>query len=330
MLLCRLRRPRARARLTMGRYLLWRALGIPPLLLGASVVIFLLLRFSPGDPAEVILAQHGEYAVDRETVAQLRREWGLDLTLPAQYGRWLTQVLRGDFGRSFATSRPVGELLAERLPATLLLSGAALLVALLVALPLGILSAVRSGGLLDGVCRLVALAGVSMPSFWLGLLLVWTFSIRLGWLPAIGSGTARHVILPTIALAAGVAATQTRLIRASLLEVLAQPYVDVARAKGLSERLVVVRHGVRNALIPSVTALALSLGGLLGGAAVIETVFAYPGLGKLAVDAIGARDYPVIQAYALLMTLVFIVSSLLVDVVYGLIDPRIRLSAGAA
>ena len=314
----------------MGRYLLWRALGIPPLLLGASVVIFLLLRFSPGDPAEVILAQHGEYAVDRETVAQLRREWGLDLTLPAQYGRWLTQVLRGDFGRSFATSRPVGELLAERLPATLLLSGAALLVALLVALPLGILSAVRSGGLLDGVCRLVALAGVSMPSFWLGLLLVWTFSIRLGWLPAIGSGTARHVILPTIALAAGVAATQTRLIRASLLEVLAQPYVDVARAKGLSERLVVVRHGVRNALIPSVTALALSLGGLLGGAAVIETVFAYPGLGKLAVDAIGARDYPVIQAYALLMTLVFIVSSLLVDVVYGLIDPRIRLSAGAA
>src|SRR5690606_14860636 len=142
-------------------------------------------------------------------------------------------------------------------------SGAALLVALIVAVPLGILSAVRSGGMLDGACRLVALAGVSMPGFWLGLLLVWTFSVRLGWLPAIGSGTARHLVLPTVALAAGVAATQTRLIRASLLEVLAQPYVDVARAKGLSERLVILRHGLRNALIPSVTALALSVGGLL-------------------------------------------------------------------
>lgn len=313
----------------MGRYLLRRVLGIPPLLLGASVAIFLLLRFSPGDPAEVILAQNGDYAVDKETVAQLRREWGLDLALPTQYGRWLGQVARGDFGRSFATNRPVGELIAERLPATLTLSGGALLLALVVATPLGILSAVRSGGVLDGACRLVALAGVSMPGFWLGLLLVWTFSVRLGWLPAIGSGTIRHLVLPTIALAAGVAATQTRLIRASLLEVLAQPYVDVARSKGLSERLVIVRHGLRNALIPSVTALALSIGGLLGGAAVIETVFAYPGLGKLAVDSIGSRDYPVIQAYALLMTVVFVGLSLLVDVLYGLLDPRIRLGAGA-
>jgi peptide/nickel transport system permease protein len=313
----------------MRGYLLRRVMAIPPLLLGASIVIFLLLRFSPGDPAEVILAQNGEYAVDRETVAQLRREWGLDLALPAQFGRWLSQLVRGDLGRSFATNRPVGELIAERLPATLVLSGGALLLALVVALPLGIVSAVRSGGPLDGVCRLVALAGVSLPGFWLGLLLVWTFSVRLGWLPAIGSGTVRHLVLPTIALAAGVAATQTRLIRASLLEVLSQPYVDVARAKGLSERLVILRHAVRNALIPSVTALALSVGGLLGGAAVIETVFAYPGLGKLAVDSIGSRDYPVIQAYALLMTLVFVVSSLLVDVLYGLLDPRIRVGAGA-
>ncbi|MFN8632987.1 MAG: nickel ABC transporter permease [Chloroflexota bacterium] len=313
----------------MRSYLLRRVLGVPLLLLGASVVIFLLLRFSPGDPAEVILAQNGDYSVDKETVARLRREWGLDLSLPTQYGRWLAQVARGDFGRSFATNRPVGELIAERLPATLLLSGGALLLALVVATPLGILSAVRSGGLLDGACRLVALAGVSMPGFWLGLLLVWTFAIRLGWLPAIGSGTIRHQILPTIALAAGVAATQTRLIRASLLEVLAQPYVDVARAKGLSERLTIVRHALRNALIPSVTALALSVGGLLGGAAVIETVFAYPGLGKLAVDSIGSRDYPVIQAYALLMTLVFVVLSLVVDALYGLLDPRIRLGAGA-
>jgi nickel ABC transporter permease subunit NikB len=313
----------------MGSYLLRRSLGILPLLLGASVVIFLLLRFSPGDPAEVILAQNGEYAVDRETVAQLRREWGLDLSLPAQYARWLTQLARGDFGRSFATSRPVGELIVERLPATLQLTAGALLLALVVALPLGVVSAVRAGGLVDGACRLVALAGVSLPGFWLGLLLVWTFSIRLGWLPAIGSGTTRHLVLPTVALAVGVATTQTRLIRASLLEVLARPYVDVARAKGLSERLVILRHGLRNALIPSVTALALSVGGLLGGSAVIETVFAYPGLGKLAIDAIGSRDYPVIQAFALLMTLVFVVSSLLVDVLYGLLDPRIRLGARA-
>jgi peptide/nickel transport system permease protein len=313
----------------MGGYLVRRALGIPPLLLGASVVIFLLLRFSPGDPAEVILAQNGEYVVDKETVAQLRHEWGLDLSLPIQYGRWLAQVARGDFGQSFATSRPVSALIGERLPATLQLTVGALLVALVVALPLGILSAVRAGGLLDGACRLFALAGVSLPGFWLGLLLVWTFSIRLGWLPAIGSGTTRHLVLPTIALAASVAATQTRLIRASLLDVLAQPYVDVARAKGLSERLVILRHGLRNALIPSVTALALSVSGLLGGSAVIETVFAYPGLGKLAVDSIGSRDYPVIQAFVLMMTLVFVVSSLLVDVLYGLLDPRIRLGARA-
>jgi peptide/nickel transport system permease protein len=313
----------------MARYLLTRLLGVPPLLLAASVVVFLLLRFSPGDPAELILAQSGEYAVDRETVAELRRAWGLDLALPIQYGRWLAHVVSGDFGRSFATSRPVNELIGERLPATLQLTAGALLLAVVVSLPLGILSAVRAGGWLDGLCRLVALAGVSLPGFWLGLLLVWTFSIRLGWLPAIGSGTARHLILPTIALAAGVAATQTRLIRASLLEVLAQPYVDTARAKGLAERLVIVRHALRNALIPSVTALALSVGGLLGGAAVVETVFAYPGLGKLAVDAIGSRDYPVIQAYAILMTLVFVGSSLLVDTVYGLLDPRIRLGRPA-
>ena len=313
----------------MGGYLLRRLLALPPLLLGASVVVFLLLRFSPGDPAEVILAQSGDYAVDKETVAQLRREWGLDLSIPVQYARWLGQVASGDFGRSFATSRPVVELIGERLPATLQLTFGALLLALVVALPLGILSAIRAGGPLDGLCRLVALVGVSMPGFWLGLLLVWTFSIRLGWLPAIGSGTARHLVLPTVALAAGVAATQTRLIRASLLDVLAQPYVGVARAKGLSERLVIARHCLRNALIPAITALALSLGGLLGGAAVIETVFAYPGLGKLTVDAIGARDYPVIQAYALLMTLVFVGSSLLVDLLYGLLDPRIRLGARA-
>jgi peptide/nickel transport system permease protein len=313
----------------MARYLVRRALGIPPLLLGASAVIFLLLRFSPGDPAEVILAQHGGYTSDKETVAQLRREWGLDVSLPTQYARWLGQIVTGDFGRSFATSRPVTQLIVERLPATLQLTAGALLLALIVALPLGILSAVRAGGPIDGACRLVALAGVSMPGFWLGLLLVWTFSVRLGWLPAIGSGTPRHLVLPTIALAAGLAATQTRLVRASLLEVLAQPYVAVARAKGLSERLVIVRHSLRNALIPSVTALGLSLGGLLGGAAVIETVFNYPGLGKLAVDSIGSRDYPVIQAFVLMMTAVFVLSSLLVDMLYSLLDPRIRLGARA-
>jgi nickel ABC transporter permease subunit NikB len=313
----------------MSRYVIGRLIGIPPLLLAISVVIFLMLRFSPGDPAEIILTQNGGYAIDKAMVAQLRHEWGLDLSLPAQYGRWLGQIVTGDLGRSFATGRPVSQLIVQRLPATLQLAASALVVALLVALPLGIVSAVRAGGLVDGLCRLVALAGVSMPGFWLGLLLVWTFSIRLGWLPAIGSGTARHLVLPSIALAAGVAATQTRLIRASLLEVLAQPYVTIARAKGLSERLVILRHGLRNALIPSVTALGLSLGGLLGGATVIETVFAYPGLGNLAIDSISSRDYPLIQAFVLLMTLVFVVSSLLIDILYGLLDPRIRLGARA-
>jgi len=314
----------------VGLYVLRRLLAIPPLLLGASLLIFLLLRFSPGDPAEVILAQAGSYATDRQAIAELRSAWGLDLSLPVQYGRWLRQALGGELGRSFATNRPVAGLVAERLPATLLLTTGALVVAASLAVPLALVSATRAGGVVDAAARLFALTAVSMPAFWLGLLLVWLFAVRLGWLPATGGDTPRHLVLPVLVLAAGVAAGEMRLLRASLLDVLAAPSTTVARAKGLPERLVLRRHVLRAALIPFVTSFGLSVGSLLGGAAVVETVFAYPGLGKLAVDAIGQRDYPVIQAFALVTTLVFVLTSLAVDVAYALIDPRIRVGARPA
>jgi ABC-type dipeptide/oligopeptide/nickel transport system permease component len=256
------------------RYLVGRLLALPPLLLGVSVVIFLVLRFSPGDPAERILSDNGAYAADRQAVAALRTTLGLDLSLPIQYGRWLSQVAVGDFGRSYASGRQVIEVIGERLPATLRLTGVALGIALVVGVPLGIVAAAQAGRPLDALCRLIALVGVSIPGFWLGLLLIWTFAVRLGWLPAIGAGGPQHLLLPGCALAASVAATQARLIRASLLEVLDQPYTIVARAKGLGERAILLRHALRNALIPPVTALGLSLGSLLGGAAVVESVFA--------------------------------------------------------
>jgi peptide/nickel transport system permease protein len=307
-----------------------RLLALPLLLLGVSVVVFLVLRLSPGDPAERILSQSGDFGGDREAVAALRKQLGLDVSIAAQYARWLSLVSRGDFGASFQTGRPVWELFAERLPATLALTSTALLLAIAVALPLGIASALTRGRWLDGLCRVAALAGVSIPSFWLGLLLVWTFAVWLGWLPAIGSGEARHLVMPSVALACGVAATQARLLRASMLDVLGQPYVGVARAKGLRHWNVVIGHALRNALIPSVTALGLSIGSLLGGAAVVETVFAYPGVGKLAIDAIGTRDYPVIQAFVLCTTAIYVVCGIVVDLLYSLLDPRIRVGSGDA
>lgn len=312
----------------MGRYLLGRLLTVPPTLLGVSLAIFLLLRFSPGDPAARILSQGGE-AADPAAVAALRRDLGLDLALPVQYGRWLGRVVVGDFGDSFTSGRPVAEALGQRLPATLQLAGAALALALLIALPLGILAAARAGTAVDALCRVIALVGVSLPGFWLGLLLVWTFAVRLGWLPAIGGGTPRHLVLPAVTLASGIAATQARLIRACLLETLGQPYIQVARAKGLREGAVLLRHALRNALIAPLTALGVSLGSLLGGAVVVETVFAYPGLGKLAIDAISTRDYPVIQAFVVLMTAIFIAAGLLVDLLYVVVDPRVRVGGRA-
>ncbi len=313
----------------MARYLVARLLAVPPLLLGVSVVVFLLLRFSPGDPAERILSQGGDYGADRAAVEALRHELGLDLSLPAQYGRWLAQLGRGDLGRSFATRRPVVDEIGARLPATLQLAGTALVLSILLALPLGVLSAWRPGGPLDLLCRLLCLGGVSLPSFWLGLLLAWLFAVQLGWLPAIGRGGPQHLVLPALALGAGIAAGQARLLRAALLDALARDYTRLAHAKGLPLRAVVLGHALRNALLAPLTALGLSLGSLLGGAAVIETVFAYPGLGKLAIDAIGARDYPLIQAFVLLMTVIFIAGNLAVDILYGLVDPRIRVGGRA-
>jgi len=245
--------------------------------------------------------------------------------LVVQYVDWLIGVLQGDLGNSYLSGRPVVELLAEALPPTLQLSTAALVVALVVAVPAGVLSAVHQGEWIDTLSQLAALIGVSMPNFWLGYLLIIVFSLQLSLFPVAGSGGLSHLVLPAVALGTGMTAIITRLVRMSLLEVLDEPYVKTARSKGLSERIVVYKHALRNALIPVVTVVGLQFGFLLSGAVVVEIVFQRPGLGVLLVDAVFARDYPVVQGAVLLIAVLFVLTNTLVDLTYQYLDPRIQL-----
>ncbi len=311
----------------MGRYLLRRLLYLLPVMLGVSVVTFFLGNLAPGDPAELILRSAG-VEPSAAAVAALREKLGLNDPVYVQYGRWLWRALHGDLGRSFCTGRPVAEELASRLPATLELALAALGFTVLIAFPVGVLAALHRHTLLDYLGRLAALLGASLPGFWLGLLLIYFFAVKLGVFPVMGRGGWRHLVLPAASLGLGLAAVYTRILRAGMLEVLARDYIKVARAKGLKERLVIGRHALKNALLPAVTLLGMSFGHLLGGAAIVETIFAWPGVGKFAVDAIFNRDYPVIQGYALFMAVVFVVLNLLVDISYVLLDPRVRLEGG--
>lgn len=306
-------------------YLLYRTATSLVVLCGVSVLTFGLTFLTPGDPARTVLRQQYGQTPSRAVVEAFREKHGLDEPLVVQYVDWLIGVLQGDLGNSYLSGRPVVELLAEALPPTLQLSTAALVVALVVAVPAGVLSAVHQGEWIDTLSQLAALIGVSMPNFWLGYLLIIAFSLQLGLFPVAGNGGLSHLVLPAVTLGTGMTAIITRLVRMSLLEVLDEPYVKTARSKGLSERIVVYKHALRNALIPVVTVVGLQFGFLLSGAVVVEIVFQRPGLGVLLVDAVFARDYPVIQGAVLLIAVLFVLTNTLVDLTYQYLDPRIQL-----
>jgi peptide/nickel transport system permease protein len=297
-----------------------RVLQIFPVMFGVSLIVFLLMHFTPGDPALLML---GERATEEQLQA-MRQEMGLLEPLPVQYARFLGAALRGDLGRSYRSGRPVMTEVLSRLPATAELAVAAMVVAVLIGVPIGVLSAVRRYSLFDNAGMLLALLGASMPTFWLGLMLMLIFAVSLGWLPPSGRDGLLSLILPAVTLGANAAALITRMTRSSMLEVIGQDYVRTARAKGLPERTVIYSHALRNALLPVVTVIGLQFGALLGGAVITETVFAWPGAGRLAVEAIRAKDYPVVQGAVLMLALAFAFVNLLVDLMYAFINPRIR------
>ena len=313
----------------MWLYIGRRILVLMLLLLVVSVVVFLLLRLGAGDPAMMYLRLSQIPRTD-EALAEARRVLDLDRPLEVQYLDWLARAGRLDFGTSYVTRRPVLGDLLYYLPATLELAGVSLLLTIVVSVPLGILAALRRESFLDNATRVLAFTGVSMPSFWLGFLLVYAFSVQLHWLPTMGRGGPTHLVLPAITLALMSTCINIRLLRASLLEHLHTRAVLYARARGIRERWVIGRHVLQNALIPVVTGLGMHIGELLGGAVIVETIFAWPGVGRYAVSAIYNRDYPVMQCFTLLMTVIFAGCNLAVDIFYVWLDPRIRFGRESA
>ncbi len=303
----------------MIAYLLKRIAASLGVILGMILLVMLILDIIPGDPAALMLGE----SASPEMVAHLRRELGLDQPLLARYFQYLARLARGDLGRSVREMSSVSRLIGETWPHTLKLTAAAMLLAVAVGLPLGVLSGARAGSWIDHLSRLLSLMGLCMPVFWIGLVLMVVFSLELGWLPTGGTGSWRHLILPAVTLAAYTIATLARMTRSSIMEVLGEDYVRTARAKGMSYPAVVVRHALRNALIPIVTVFGMQVGQLMGGAILTETVFAWPGLGRLMVGAILNRDYPLLQGTVLVFAAAYIAINLLVDLSYGLIDPRV-------
>jgi peptide/nickel transport system permease protein len=315
----------------MPTYLARRLLSLPLLPLGISLVSFTLLNLTPGDPAEILLGlQQPGTEPPQEAVLALRQELGLDDPLPLRYGRWLLGALQGDLGVSYRSGQPIMVELAQRLPATIMLAVTSLALAMVISIPLGIASAVWRGSLVDGFSRLLALLGAAVPSYLLALLLILLFAVTLHWLPAIGYGSLRQLVLPAVALAVGSSAQLLRLTRANMLEVLQQDYVRTARAKGMRERRVIWVHALKNAILPVVTVLGMNVGHLLGGTVIVETVFSWPGVGKYAIDAIFLRDYPVIQGFVLYLAVIFLLVNLLVDLTYRWLNPRLHFSAPAS
>jgi peptide/nickel transport system permease protein len=308
-------------------HVLERLLMVVPVLFLVLLVTFVVMRFATGDEAKVYWRMHsGNMTPTHAQLEAIREELGLNAPLPVQFLRWTGQVIRLDLGRTLWTKQPVIQELRERLPATLALAGTALGFAVAISLPLGIVSAARPGSRLDAVARVFAISGISLPQFWLGLLLMYLVSYKLKLLPMMGWGGPQHLVLPALTLAMGPAAMLTRLVRANMLEVMTQEFARTAYAKGLSEPSVLVKHILRPALIPVVTLVGLQFGFLFGGAVVVETIFSWPGLGKWAVEGIFHRDMPVVRAFILLMGVIFVVANLIVDLVYVWIDPRIRAS----
>jgi peptide/nickel transport system permease protein len=314
----------------MGRYLVQRLLSLVGVLFGVSVIVFLALHLAPGDPAQLLLGPLAR----ADDLARLRQELGLDESLPVQYLKWIGHALQGDLGRSISSHRPVLTDILERFQATALLAGVSLAIAVGIGLSIGILSAVRRGQWVDRVAMVVALVSMSMPSFWLGMILIIVFSLTLGWLPGTGMSSPRgdggpfdliaHLILPAITLAAVPTAIVSRLTRSSMLEVLGQEFVRTGRSKGLSERQLIRRHVLPNTLVGVATIVGIEAGYLLAGAVLVETVFAWPGLGALLVTSILKRDFPLVQGGVMLIALVYVLVNLATDLAYAYLDPRIR------
>jgi peptide/nickel transport system permease protein len=291
-----------------------------PVLLGVVVAVFLILRVIPGDPVRLALG----FNATPQAVAAMRAELGLNLPLPVQLGRYIWQLLHGNLGVSLVSDEPVGLLLAQRFPATLELAVAGMAVAIFLGVTLGTVAAAFMGTWVDRAVMVLATLGLSVPVFWLALLLVMVFSLLLHWLPVFGYGGISHLVLPAVSLGLVAAAVNARLVRASLAEVLGADYVRTAAAKGASRLRVLLRHALRNALLPAITVMGIQVGSLLGGAVILEQVFGWPGLGSLLVTAVESRDYTVVQGSVLYIALVFMVVNLVVDLLYAVIDPRVR------
>jgi ABC-type dipeptide/oligopeptide/nickel transport system permease component len=309
-------------------YVLRRVLLTIPVLLGVTLAVFSMLHMLPVDPVMMLImdSASGSAAanVDDEMIAELRRQLGLDQPLYVQFGQYVWNALQGDLGMSFRSNRPVTELLIEQLPYTIRLTLAGLGAALVLGLTLGIFSGLRPNSWVDNVSMSIATFGISMPSFWLGLMLIYLMAIQLRVLPALGVGSPQALILPSITLGFQASAIIARLTRSSILEIMQTEFITTARAKGLAEWTIVVRHALRNALIPVVTIIGLQFGGLMSGAVVIETVFGRPGIGRLGVRAILEQDFPLVQGFVLFVAVVYVLANLLIDLCYATLDPRIR------
>ncbi|MFH1826712.1 MAG: ABC transporter permease [bacterium] len=319
----------------MRKYILRRLLGLIPLLIGVSLISFFVMHLAPGDPTALFIDPN----VNPEDLARIRVNFGLDKPVIVQYFYWLGNAVRGNFGTSYTSGQPVITEIMQRLPATLLLMISSFILTLLITIPLGVISAVKKGTWFDNAVTVLSFAGMATPSFWLGLMLMLLFSVQLGWLPAVGMYDAvaghqstfarlidliRHMILPLTTMTLLSLAGITRYQRAAMLEVLDQDYIRTARAKGLPERIVIFKHALRNALIPIVTIMGLSLPGLFGGAFIIETIFAWPGMGRLGVMAVFQRNYPMIMGIVVFSAVLIMLGNLLADLGYALVDPRIR------
>lgn len=313
----------------MGKYIVKTLISAIPTLLGVVTCVFLIVRLIPGDPAVLILGDNAS----QEQILELRQELGLDQPIHIQYARYLVQIGKGDFGVSLRTERKVIKEILNVFPYTVELTVAAILISVLIGVPIGVISAKKRNTVIDYFAMTFATVGVSMPVFWLGILLILSLSLTLGWFPTIGGGEAGnffsrmyHLILPATALGAGASAITARMTRTSMLEILQQDYIRTARAKGLSEFNVLAKHALRNTLIPVITVVGLNMGRLLGGGIVTEVVFARPGMGKLLIDAIYARDYPQVQGVIAFFAMMVILVNLLVDLSYSMVDPRVKLS----
>ncbi len=304
----------------MGRYIARRFLVLVPTFLGVATLVFFFLHMIPGDPVEVMLGETAQ-AADRE---ELRRNLGLDKPLAIQYGAFIYGLFTGDLGKSFSYNTDVTKIISKRLPATVELAVASMIVAIFLAIPIGIFAAIKQYSLFDNISMFLAFLGVAMPNFWLGPLLILLFSIHLDWFPVSGRGGIESLILPAITLGTAMAAMLSRITRSSVLEVLGEDFVITARAKGLPETSVILRHVLKNALIPIITVAALQFGALLSGAIITETVFDWPGLGTLFIQAIQSRDYPLVQGCVLYISMGYILVNLVADISYALVDPRVR------